>query len=70
MTKAKVIRDSTGKVINIGDWDYMEEKIIDIKTNTPASIIHNPLPDGVTFSEEEIEATPDGGLKVVSELTS
>ena len=58
-----VIRDKQGLVINIGDWDYMEENLIDPKTGEVTSTInHNPLPEGATISEENIITLPDGGL--------
>lgn len=63
MTKKIVIRDKQGFVINIGDWDYMEENLIDSETGEVTSTIkHNPLPEGATSSEEHIITLPDGGL--------
>ena len=61
-SKSEVIRDSDGKVINIGDWDYVEETLIDPDTQEVTVVTHNPLPDGATSKEEDIVTLPDGGL--------
>lgn len=53
----KVYRDQDGKVINIGEWNY----IITFDKDG-AKVINNPLPEGATFSEEEIVKLNDGGL--------
>lgn len=66
MTISKVIRDSTGKVINIGEWDFMEEITIDPITSIETTIIHNPIPDGTVESQEEVKVLTDGGLTTVN----
>uniref|UniRef100_A0AB38Z412 Uncharacterized protein n=1 Tax=Klebsiella phage vB_KpnM_Iguana_ER37 TaxID=3076781 RepID=A0AB38Z412_9CAUD len=58
----KVIRNKEGKVINIGEWDYMKEHIEDPETGEITIAEHNPLPDGATSADEEIVELPDGGL--------
>lgn len=63
--KMKVIRDSSGKVINIGDWDYMEETVEDPTTGEIHVVSHNPIPEGSTEDEEEISQSEDGGLYVM-----
>lgn len=68
MTTKIVYRDKEGKVINIGEWDYIKE-IVDeygddgdfIGSN---EITHNPLPEGATSAIEEIITLEDGGLGV------
>lgn len=57
--KKLVFRNSENYVINIGEWDYMLS--IDEKGH---EIISNPLPEGATSKEEEVEILPDGGLSV------
>ena len=53
----KVYRNSEGRVINIGDWDYM------ISLNEDeVEVANNPLPFGATFQDEEVIVLPDGGL--------
>lgn len=61
MTTALVIRDTEGKVINIGEWDYMTEAVEDATTGEVVQVINNPLPEGATSSVEEIVTLPDGG---------
>lgn len=58
----KVIRNKEGKVINIGEWDYMEEHIEDQETGEFTIAEHNPLPEGATSSDEEVVELSDGGL--------
>ena len=60
MTMMKVIRDATGKVINIGDWDYC---YADAVPGEPPAIT-NPLPDGATEQQENVITGWDGGLYV------
>lgn len=63
MTKKNVFRDKDGVVINIGDWDFMEEIITDPETGDEVSRVkHNPIPEGATQLEEEIITLDDGGL--------
>lgn len=61
-----VIRDSSGNVINIGDWDYLEEEVLS-ENGELTTIIHNPLPTGATSSVEEVSVLPDGGLAAAIE---
>ena len=66
MTTSLVIRDVDGKVINIGEWDYMGE----VSTEVNGEIVYvpaNPLPEGATQAQEEIVTTTDGGLAAASE---
>lgn len=60
MKMMKVIRDETGAVINIGEWDYVYAE------SEPGKgiVATNPLPDGSTESEEEVVNGWDGGLYV------
>lgn len=53
----KIYRDSTGAVINIGDWDYCVEIADD-----GAVIVSNPLPVGAVESDEEVVRGWDDGL--------
>ncbi|PPS52030.1 hypothetical protein [Citrobacter braakii] len=57
-----VYRDSNGKVINIGAWDYMEVSFIDDDGVGNSVWVSNPLPDGATSKEEEVVVRDDGGL--------
>lgn len=69
----KVYRDASGAVINIGEWDYMDETV-PVESVCPVSgelsilgtsrIRHNPIPDMVVVSEEEVIMLEDGGLGV------
>lgn len=61
MNTATVIRDKNGKVINIGEWDYMKEDVEDVTTGEVMQVINNPLPEGATSAEEEIVILDDGG---------
>lgn len=58
----KVFRDKDGRVINIGEWDYMEEAVEDPATGIVTTVQHNPPPDGATSADEEVVELPDGGL--------
>lgn len=58
----KVYRNSNGVVRNIGDWDYMYGE--DDMGNV---VIHNPLPDTYTESDEEVVVGWDGGLYVIGD---
>lgn len=66
----KVYRDKYGKVINIGEWDYMEEEVVEEILDEKSGEIslvnkilrHNPLPEGATFSEEDVITLSDGGI--------
>lgn len=58
----KIYRDHNGVVVNIGEWDFQEESYIDEKTGRPMTKINNPLPEGLTTSEEEVVKGWDGGL--------
>jgi hypothetical protein len=58
----KVIRNKEGKVINIGEWDNMEERIEDPVTGDITIAEHNPLPDGATYADEDVVYLPDGGI--------
>lgn len=62
----KVIRDSSGKVINIGDWDYMEQAVVDDITGSESIVKINPLPVGATESHEEVSINSDGGRTAVA----
>jgi hypothetical protein len=79
----KVIKDKDGKVINIGEWDYMiEDRIekLDPPTDVVLSeeeleqyklrkvqIIKNPMPEGAYEADAEVAVGEDGGLYVVTE---
>lgn len=55
-----VWRSVDGSVINIGPWDFLESTGDD-----GVLTVGNPLPDGATFSEEEVvQAVEEGGLYV------
>lgn len=62
--KQIVIRDKDNNVINIGEWDYMEELQVDPETMEEVLVVNNPLPEGSTSAEEEIITLDDGGLGV------
>lgn len=55
----KVIKDKNGKVINIGEWDYLIS-IDDDGFET----INNPMPAGAVATEEDVVEGWDGGLYV------
>lgn len=67
---SKVYRDASGKVINIGEWDYLIESVIDENTGKLVQIQHNPLPEGHTISEEETVVGWDGGIYVLDDPRS
>ncbi|OAZ49764.1 XkdW family protein [Paenibacillus polymyxa] len=63
------------EVINIGPWDYKLQQVLKspAEYNDEGKItkeavyedrITNPLPEGATIEEREIEVAPDGGLVV------
>lgn len=54
-----VYRDSNGKVINIGPWDFLIEK--DDKGN---DVITNPIPPGLTVTNENIVELQDGSRAI------
>lgn len=66
----KVYRDKDSKVINIGEWDYMEEEVVEEILDEESGEIslvnkiirHNPVPDGATFAEEDVITLSDGGI--------
>ncbi|MFV7361040.1 hypothetical protein [Citrobacter portucalensis] len=62
----KVYRDKSNQVINIGEWDYLKQIIID-DNGEETEKIYNPLPDGVTVSDEEVIEGWDGGLYVADD---
>lgn len=62
----KVIKDKNGKVINIGEWDYMVEERMDNQKNI-FEIIKNPMPEGAYEADAEVAVGEDGGLYVVTE---
>lgn len=57
----KVIRDSNGRVINIGEWDYQKQVIIN-DFGEEEVVIQNKLPEGSTESDEEVITGWDDGL--------
>lgn len=62
----KIFRDSTGKVINIGPWDYMEIPQVNDDTGEVSFIILNPLPQGATSKDEEVVTLSDGGFAALN----
>ena len=60
----KVYRDANGRVVNIGDWDFLEDIVINEDTGESITIQHNPLPEGLTISDEVVISGWDGGLYV------
>ncbi|CCC85688.1 phage-like element PBSX protein xkdW [Paenibacillus polymyxa M1] len=63
------------EVINIGPWDYKLQQVLvspaeynDEGKTTKEAVYEeqtmNPLPEGATIEEREIEVAPDGGLIV------
>jgi len=60
----KIYRDKLGKVINIGEWDYVEETITDEETGEESTVQHNPLPKDAIESDEDVVGGWDGGLYV------
>jgi hypothetical protein len=72
MTKMKVIRSSTGAIINIGDWDYCEQEIPSLLLDAKGQPIQkkerlNPLPEGAYEDEADIVRGYDGGLYEASD---
>lgn len=63
-SEMKVIRDTDGAVINIGDWDYSVSVRVDAETGSEISVVNNPLPEGATEHEEVVVTGWDGGLYV------
>lgn len=58
--KIIVFRDEFGKVINIGEWDYM------ISTDELGNeIANNPLPPNMTSTIEEVRINEDGSRSTV-----
>ena len=57
----RVIRDAEGKVINIGEWDFV---IVDTENGNHKKIptVTNPLPLGSVVSDEEVVTGWDNGL--------
>lgn len=66
MTSRLVIRDAEGKVINIGEWDYMGEQVVE-QDGEFITLPVNPLPEGSTQATEEIITLEDGGLAAAEE---
>lgn len=66
MTVMKVIRDSNGVVINIGDWDYRRRAIVDDLTCEVSILEENPLPIGSTEVYEEVSINEDGSRTVAT----
>jgi|GEM_PF-1831861 len=76
--KMKVIRDASGKVINIGEWDFMlrRENVADPETGEAIfdehplggfvvrtkQVMGNPPPEGAYEDTAEIITGWDGGL--------
>jgi hypothetical protein len=54
MTLMTVIRDRSGNVINIGDWDDLDGV--------------NPLPADATSADEDVTRDVDGALRVTAEI--
>jgi hypothetical protein len=53
----KILRDLNGRVEHIGDWDFLV--VVDDNGN---ETINNPMPPGLTESDEEVVMGWDGGL--------
>jgi len=62
MMKMTVFRDSTGNVINIGPWDYMEVPEVNETNGEVLFVVKNPLPGGSSSMEEDVVVRDDGGL--------
>lgn len=60
----KVYRNKDGKVINIGEWDFMITHEED-QDGSLQEVINNPLPEYSTYKDEEIYILEDGGLSVL-----
>ena len=58
--KIIVFRDESGRIVNIGEWDYMITE-----DENGALIINNPLPDGLTTQMEDIVINKDGSRSVL-----
>lgn len=61
--KMKVFRDDTGRVVNIGEWDYLISVEMDAN-GEEIQVARNPMPDGLIESEEDVVVGWDGGLYV------
>jgi hypothetical protein len=57
----KIYRNTEGKCVNIGDWDYQIVVIDGVET------IRNPLPEGVHEDDAEVIVGWDGGLYAVDD---
>lgn len=60
--KIIVYRDESGKVINIGEWDFMISNDEEIEGNM---VVNNPIPNGVTSKIEEVVINQDGSRSVI-----
>jgi hypothetical protein len=58
---AKVVVHN-GKIINLGDWDYMI-----VKDNDGNDVINNPMPEGAEIQEIEISYTADGRIVMAND---
>lgn len=57
----KIIKDSNGTIINIGEWDYQTDTV----TNEEGKdiVVHlNPMPEGAYEDTAEVVQGWDGGL--------
>ncbi|HGV3853617.1 TPA: hypothetical protein ACNG1O_003293 [Escherichia coli] len=66
MTMMKVIRDAEGKLLNIGDWDYLRRPAL-TPEGEEIEVVNNPYPEGATEGEENVIVGWDGGLYVEGE---
>lgn len=64
-----VYRDSNGNVVNIGEWDYAKHMDYDDQGNA-TEVTMNPMPSGLTKSDEVVIEGFDGGLYVEDEVRS
>ena len=56
-----VIRDFSGKVINIGQWDYA------ICIEDEVEYVSNPLPENATSQIEDVQINEDGSRITVNQ---
>lgn len=55
-----VLKDASGQVINIGDWDFMY-----VLNDDGQAVATNPIPDGAWWDQAEIEVQQNGARVVV-----
>lgn len=55
----RIYRDSSGAVINVGEWQY-----INAISEDGTVYQTNSIPAGATFSDEDVDVRPDGSIVI------